>query len=47
LFAAEGTFSDRLEETARQYGEHGLVDDVLNFIRDKSSRALCRPRDEA
>jgi len=47
LFAAEGTFSDRLEETARQFGEHGLVDDVLTFIRDKSSRALCRPRDEA
>lgn len=47
LFAAEGTFSDRLEETTRQFGEHDLVDRVLRFIRDKSSRALCRPRDEA
>jgi len=47
LFAAEGTFSDRLEETARQFGEHEIVSRVLSFIRDKNSRSLCRPRDEA
>lgn len=43
LFASEGTFADRLDEVERQFGERGLVADVLGFIRAKSSRPLCQP----
>lgn len=46
LFASEGTFADRIEEVERQYGEQGLVADVLGFIRSKASRSLCQPRME-
>ncbi len=47
LFSAEGTFADRLEEVERQYGDQGLVGDVLAFIREKASRAVCQPRMDA
>jgi len=33
LFAAEGTFAERLEDTARLYKDHVLVMDIVDFIR--------------
>jgi UDP-N-acetylglucosamine acyltransferase len=45
LFQAEnGTFADRVEEMARQFGEVRPVRDVLDFIRADSSRGLCQPK---
>jgi len=45
LFAADGTLSDRVAETAERFGGIGPVDDVIEFIRADSSRAICQPRD--
>src|SRR5437763_3723247 len=44
LFSAEGTFSDRVSETAERFGGIGPVDDILDFIRADSSRAICQPK---
>ncbi len=44
LFAPEGTFSERLDGVAENYGTFDVVADVVGFIRKKSSRAICQPR---
>ena len=43
LFAAEGTLSDRVGETARRFGDIAPVADIIAFIRADSSRAICQP----
>lgn len=44
LFSADGTFSDRVNETAERFGDIGPVADILAFIRADSSRAICQPK---
>ncbi|MEE8507069.1 MAG: acyl-ACP--UDP-N-acetylglucosamine O-acyltransferase [Kiloniellales bacterium] len=44
IFAVEATLAERVDRAARDFGTTGAVDDIVNFIRAKSSRALCRPR---
>jgi UDP-N-acetylglucosamine acyltransferase len=44
LFSADGTFNDRVNETAERFGEIGPVADILAFIRADSSRAICQPK---
>jgi UDP-N-acetylglucosamine acyltransferase len=44
LFASDGTLSDRVNETAERFGGIGPVDDVIEFIRADSSRAICQPK---
>jgi len=44
LFASDGTLSDRANETAERFGGIGPVDDVIEFIRADSSRAICQPK---
>jgi UDP-N-acetylglucosamine acyltransferase len=44
LFAADGTLSDRVTETAERFGGIGPVDEVIEFIRADSSRAICQPK---
>lgn len=46
LFADEGTFQERLEDTARTYGESPEVMEILDFIRADASRPLCLPERE-
>jgi UDP-N-acetylglucosamine acyltransferase len=46
LFAPEGTIAERLEEVDRVFGAQKLVASVVEFIRAKSARALCQPRDD-
>lgn len=46
LFAPEGTLAERVEEVARLFTDGTVVNDVVSFIRTKSSRALCQPRVE-
>ncbi|WP_371397991.1 acyl-ACP--UDP-N-acetylglucosamine O-acyltransferase [Fretibacter rubidus] len=43
LFAQEGTFAERLEDTARLYKDHGLVMEIVDFIRDQDKRHICMP----
>jgi UDP-N-acetylglucosamine acyltransferase len=44
LFFSEGTLSDRVNETAERFGGIGPVDDIIDFIRADSSRAICQPK---
>lgn len=46
LFAKEGTMSERIEDVAEQYGEQTLVKGMIEFIRSRSSRALCQPEND-
>lgn len=43
LFAQEGTFAERLNDTANLYNEHPLVMEIVEFIRSKEKRNICMP----
>lgn len=43
LFAQEGTFAERLDDTARLYHDHELVMDIVTFIREQDKRPVCMP----
>jgi UDP-N-acetylglucosamine acyltransferase len=45
LFGAEGTFSDRVSETAERFAGITPVEDIIRFIRADSSRAICQPKE--
>lgn len=47
LFAPEGTFAERLDGVADQYGSLDVVGQIISFIRNKSSRPICQPRSES
>jgi UDP-N-acetylglucosamine acyltransferase len=44
LFAAEGTFAERLDAAAARFGDVAPVADIIDFIRADSSRAICQPK---
>src|SRR5207302_1523522 len=44
LFSEDGTFNDRVIESAERFGGIGPVDDIIAFIRADSSRAICQPK---
>jgi UDP-N-acetylglucosamine acyltransferase len=44
LFYSDGTLSDRVNETAERFTGIGPVDDIIDFIRADSSRAICQPK---
>jgi UDP-N-acetylglucosamine acyltransferase len=44
LFSSEGTLSDRVKETAERFSGVGPVEDIIDFIRADSSRAICQPK---
>jgi UDP-N-acetylglucosamine acyltransferase len=44
LFSTDGTFIDRVSETAERFSGIGPVDDIIEFIRADSSRAICQPK---
>jgi len=44
LFEADGTFAQRLENLMNESANNNLVDNVLNFIKDKPGAALCQPK---
>ncbi len=46
LFAPEGTFSERIEGVAEHYASSEVVNDIISFIRNKSSRPICQPRSD-
>ena len=43
LFADEGTFAERVEDTATTFAECPEVMEIVDFIRVTKSRALCLP----
>lgn len=45
LFAVEGTFQERLQEVAEEFAECPPVMEVVDFIREDSSRKICQPGD--
>ncbi len=44
LYAKEGTFTERLEDTAETFAEVPEVMEIVDFIRSSKNRALCLPR---
>jgi UDP-N-acetylglucosamine acyltransferase len=44
LYAREGTFTERLEDTARTFSDVAEVMQIVDFIRNNKNRALCLPR---
>jgi UDP-N-acetylglucosamine acyltransferase len=46
LFAEEGTFQERLEDTAAAYAASAEVTEIIDFIRADSSRPLTTPKRE-
>ena len=46
LFAAHATIAERLEEVATTFGHSAPVREIVDFIREDSSRALCQPKPE-
>src|SRR6266566_3146791 len=44
LFSEGGTLSDRVNETAERFSGIVPVDDIIDFIRADSSRAICQPK---
>lgn len=45
LFHSEGTLSDRVGETAERFAGIGPVEEIVQFIRADSSRAICQPKE--
>jgi UDP-N-acetylglucosamine acyltransferase len=45
LFHSEGTFSDRVGETARRFAGVRPVEDIIEFIRADSSRGILHPQE--
>jgi UDP-N-acetylglucosamine acyltransferase len=46
LFADEGTFQERLDDTVETYSECAEVMEIIDFIRADGSRPLCLPERE-
>lgn len=44
LFDDAGNFSDRVERTREEYQNSAAVQEIIEFIKADSSRALCQPR---
>jgi UDP-N-acetylglucosamine acyltransferase len=43
LFAEEGTFQERVDDTAATFGQSDPVMEIIDFIRADASRPLCLP----
>ncbi len=44
LFFQGGTFADRIEQTANIFSNNNIVMDVISFLQEDSSRAVCQPK---
>lgn len=43
IFAAEGTLGERLQDVAELFGDNQPVMEIVEFIQNDSSRAICQP----
>jgi len=46
MFASEGTLQERVDAVAEAEGDQAAVMEIVNFIREEPSRAICQPRDD-
>lgn len=46
LFSKEGTLAERIEDVSKRYDDD-VIQEVLGFMREESSRALCQPKNAA
>ncbi len=44
LFAEEGTLAERLEDVSVMFKDDAAVMEIVHFIQDDSSRAVCQPQ---
>lgn len=44
LFSDDGTLAELTEEVAATYGDDEMVMEMIDFIRTKANRSICRPR---
>jgi UDP-N-acetylglucosamine acyltransferase len=44
LFAEEGTLRERVEDVAALFSEQSDVMDIIDFIKEATSRSICMPR---
>ncbi len=44
MFAEEGTMAERLQDVAEELGTVEPVMEIVRFIREQSSRAICQPK---
>jgi UDP-N-acetylglucosamine acyltransferase len=47
LFAAEGTLMERVEDVSQEFSQHGIVQEIIAFIREGGKRSLCTPKNGA
>lgn len=43
IFAEEGTMAERLKDVEEDFADNEAVMDIVRFIREDSSRAICQP----
>jgi UDP-N-acetylglucosamine acyltransferase len=46
LFGTEGTFSERIDAVAEQYGGRSTIDALVGFLRAETSRPILQPEEE-
>jgi UDP-N-acetylglucosamine acyltransferase len=46
LFAAEGTFAERIDAVAAKYAGRGTVDAMVGFLRADKSRPILQPEED-
>ncbi|MEO3430067.1 acyl-ACP--UDP-N-acetylglucosamine O-acyltransferase [Pelagibius sp. CAU 1746] len=46
LFGAEGTFAERVDAVAEQYGGRGTIDALVGFLRAETSRPILQPEED-
>ena len=46
LFSPEGTMGERLDEVARLYKDQEYIGSVVEFIRARTNRPLCQPKND-
>lgn len=44
LFAEEGTLAERLTDVSELFEENEVVQDIIGFIQEDSSRSICQPK---
>jgi len=46
MFAHEGTLNERVDDVAELFSDNEPVMEIVNFIREESSRSICQPAPE-
>lgn len=46
IFADQGTLKERVDKVQTEFSDNKCVAEIIDFIRNESSRALCVPRDQ-